>query len=53
MFNDLNAIDGDLSTSARVEASSGVLLGLGAYSGHIELEFPSTLPANTNRKFNS
>jgi gliding motility-associated-like protein/uncharacterized repeat protein (TIGR01451 family) len=42
-----NAIDGNLSTKASVRASSGILVGIGAYSGHLELQFPSTLPANT------
>jgi hypothetical protein len=32
---------------ARLWASPGLLLGLGAYEGIIELKFPSTLPANT------
>lgn len=41
------ATDGDLSTSANVRASSGVLLGAGAYSGYIELQYPETVPANT------
>jgi gliding motility-associated-like protein/uncharacterized repeat protein (TIGR01451 family) len=42
-----NAIDGDLSTRAEIRASSGILVGIGAYSGFLELEFPSVLPANT------
>lgn len=42
-----NAIDGDLTTKADIRASTGVLLGIGAYSGFLELEFPTTLPANT------
>ncbi|MBW8244190.1 gliding motility-associated C-terminal domain-containing protein [Muricauda oceani] len=45
--NSTNAIDGDLSTSANVRASSGLALGVGAYDGHLELEFPSTLTSNT------
>ncbi|WP_234416251.1 gliding motility-associated C-terminal domain-containing protein [Flagellimonas amoyensis] len=45
--NAANAIDGNLSTSATVRANSGVALGLGAYAGHLEMEFPSTLPTNT------
>jgi hypothetical protein len=39
--------DSNLTTRARVRASSGVALGIGQYSGHLELQFPSTLPANT------
>jgi len=42
-----NSIDGNLSTKAEIRASSGLLLGIGAYSGFLELEFPTTLPANT------
>ncbi len=42
-----NATDGNLSTRARVRASSGIALGIGAYSGHLEIRFPSELPANT------
>lgn len=42
-----NAIDGDLATSADVRASTGILAGIGAYSGHLELEFPTSLDPNT------
>jgi gliding motility-associated-like protein/uncharacterized repeat protein (TIGR01451 family) len=42
-----NAIDGNLATKAEIRASTGVLLGVGAYSGFLELEFPTILPANT------
>lgn len=42
-----NATDSNLSTRARVRASSGIAIGIGAYQGHIELQFPSTVPANT------
>ncbi len=42
-----NATDSNLTTKAQVRASTGVALGIGAYSGFLELEFPSTLPANT------
>ncbi|MBR9854153.1 MAG: T9SS type B sorting domain-containing protein [Algicola sp.] len=42
-----NAIDQNLSTFASVRASSGIALGFGAYSGHLELEFPGTLSQNT------
>lgn len=45
--NSANAIDGNLSTSAAVRASTGIALGIGAYAGHLEVEFPSTLPSNT------
>lgn len=37
----------NLTTFATVKANSGLALGLGAYNGYIELQFPSTLPANT------
>lgn len=42
-----NATDGNPATRARIRASSGILIGIGAYSGHLELQFPQTLPANT------
>jgi gliding motility-associated-like protein/uncharacterized repeat protein (TIGR01451 family) len=42
-----NAVDGNPATRARIRASSGILIGVGAYSGHLELQFPSTVPANT------
>lgn len=42
-----NAIDGNLATNATVRASSGLALGLGAYSGYVELEYATVLPANT------
>ncbi|MEW2920938.1 gliding motility-associated C-terminal domain-containing protein [Muricauda sp. ANG21] len=42
-----NAIDGDLGTSADVRASTGILAGIGAYSGHLELEFSTPLNPNT------
>src|SRR6478672_2542126 len=42
-----SAIDSNLATKAQVRASTGIAIGIGAYSGFVELEFPSTLPANT------
>lgn len=45
--NSANAIDGNLSTTATVRASTGIALGIGAYAGHLEVEFPSTLTSNT------
>lgn len=45
--NSANAIDGNLSTTATVRASTGIIIGIGGYDGHLELEFPSTLPSNT------
>jgi len=41
--NSANAIDSDLSTKAEIRAKDG----LGNYSGNLELEFPSLLPAET------
>lgn len=41
------AHDSDLATFASVRAYAGVALGLGAYTGYIEIEFPSIVPANT------
>lgn len=37
----------DNNTYARLLASPGLAIGLGSYQGVIELQFPSTLPANT------
>ncbi|NUY79522.1 gliding motility-associated C-terminal domain-containing protein [Flavobacterium sp. MAH-1] len=45
--NATNATDENLTTRARVRASSGLALGIGAYSGHIELQYDALLPANT------
>ncbi|MCM5661966.1 Ig-like domain-containing protein [Galbibacter mesophilus] len=42
-----NARDGDLTTKADIFASAGLALGIGAYSGHIELQYPAMVPANT------
>jgi gliding motility-associated-like protein/uncharacterized repeat protein (TIGR01451 family) len=42
-----NSIDGNTTTRARVRASSGIAIGIGAYSGHLEIEFPTLIPANT------
>jgi hypothetical protein len=39
--------DQNMTTAAQVRANSGVALGIGAYSGYVELQFPSLLPANT------
>lgn len=40
------AHDGDLTTSAVVRANAG-LLGIGAFNGYIDLQFPGNVPANT------
>ncbi|UOX33210.1 gliding motility-associated C-terminal domain-containing protein [Flavobacterium sediminilitoris] len=45
--NSGNAADLDQTTFAVVRASTGIAVGIGSYSGHLELEFPTTLPANT------
>ncbi|AXG72786.1 hypothetical protein DVK85_00475 [Flavobacterium arcticum] len=45
--NVAQAVDENLSTAATVRANSGIAGGAGAYSGYIELEFASTLTANT------
>jgi len=42
-----NAIDGDPGTYAVLEATSGSLLGLDAYSGNIEIGYPDNIQANT------
>ncbi|MCF6132062.1 gliding motility-associated C-terminal domain-containing protein [Flavobacterium wongokense] len=42
-----NSIDGNMASRARIRASSGIAIGIGAYSGHLEIEFPTLVPANT------
>ena len=42
-----NAVDASLTTKAQIRASSGIIIGVGAYSGSLELQFPTLLPANT------
>lgn len=44
--NTNQALDGNLLSRATIGANSGLALGLGAYSGHLEIEFPEKLPAN-------
>lgn len=41
------SFDQNMTTAAQVRASSGILVGIGQYSGYVELQFPSLLPANT------
>lgn len=41
------SFDQNMTTAAQVRASSGILIGIGQYSGYVELQFPSLLPANT------
>jgi hypothetical protein len=41
------AYDGLVSTAAVVKANAGGLLGIGAFNGYIELQFPGDVPANT------
>ncbi|MBE8720683.1 Ig-like domain-containing protein [Sphingobacterium pedocola] len=40
------AADGNNESFATLTASSGTLLGMGAYSGFLEYEFPTVIPAN-------
>ncbi|WP_188876088.1 Ig-like domain-containing protein, partial [Sphingobacterium alkalisoli] len=40
------AADGNNESFATLTASSGTLLGMGAYSGFLEYEFPTSIPAN-------
>ncbi|WP_300666011.1 gliding motility-associated C-terminal domain-containing protein [Fluviicola sp.] len=40
------AVDQNLNSFAEIRANSGLLLGIGAYSGYIEVRFPGTVPAN-------
>src|SRR5690606_19293768 len=44
--NPNNATDGNLGTFSEVRANSGSLLGIGSYSGYVEVRFPSLVPAN-------
>jgi len=41
-----HAADGNNESYATLAANSGALLGIGAYSGFLEYEFPTTIPAN-------
>ncbi len=45
--NSGQALDGNLNTAATVRANSGIAGGIGSYSGYLELQFSSTLSANT------
>src|SRR5690606_23925900 len=38
---------GDLNTKAQIRAGSGVIIGLGGYSGHLDLQFSGGVPAYT------
>lgn len=40
------AIDGNLLSSAVINANSGLALGIGAFSGHLEIQFPNVIPVN-------
>lgn len=40
------AVDQNLNSFAEIRANSGLLLGIGAYSGFIEVRFPGMIPAN-------
>lgn len=40
------SIDADPTTYSELEAGTGAVLGMGAYSGYIELQFPSIVPAD-------
>ncbi len=42
-----NVTDGNNNTFATLEASSGVVAGVGAYSGHVEMGFATPVPAKT------
>ncbi|WP_442846374.1 Ig-like domain-containing protein [Leeuwenhoekiella sp. H156] len=45
--NSALAIDENLGTRAQIESNSGLALGIGAYTGFLELGYTSTIPANT------
>lgn len=42
-----NSVDANPLTYSEISASSGALLGIGAYQGYVEMKFPSVVPANT------
>lgn len=39
--------DQNMTTAAQVRASTGILVGVGQYSGYVELQYPGLVPANT------
>lgn len=41
-----HSIDADQTTYSELEAGSGIIIGIGSYSSHIELQFPTVVPAN-------
>lgn len=45
--NATQAYDQNMTTAAQVRASTGIALGIGQYSGYIELQYASLVPANT------
>ncbi|WP_430614923.1 hypothetical protein [Flavobacterium sp. JP2137] len=42
-----HVVDGNHDTFATLEASSGIVAGAGAYSGHVEMGFATPVPART------
>ena len=45
--NSAFAADENLGTRAQIESNSGLALGIGAFTGFLELGYTSTVPANT------
>src|SRR5690606_15403647 len=41
-----NAVDGNNDTFTTLEASSGIVAGVGAYDGYVEMGFANAVPAN-------
>lgn len=41
-----HSIDANPSTNSELESGTGIIIGIGSYSSHIELSFPSLVPAN-------
>lgn len=41
-----NSIDANPATYSELEAGTGIIIGIGSYSSHIELQFPAPVPAN-------
>ncbi len=41
-----NSIDSNTGTYSELEAGTGIIIGIGSYSAHIEIQFPTVVPAN-------
>ncbi len=41
-----HSIDANPATYSELEAGTGIIIGIGSYSSHIEMQFPTVVPAN-------